>query len=291
MSYLDDAWSGLRRTLEITPSEQRLAIRRHTEIREHLCASLQLRCDFLTGSYARHTKTKKLKDVDIFCVIAADGADAGVRDMSPHAALGHLQNLLAEKWPETTIGRRSSSIDFGADQEVTSFDVVPAFDRAAGGFDLPDTTTGGWIATDPTIHAEKATAKNKASDEKWIPFVKMIKGWNREWDRPVRPSFLLEVMALDLVRGPFGRWGDELVAFLANAADRIQEPWPDPAGLGPDVNSSMSSAEAALAAGKLREAQEIAERAVDLADEDNERAAVEEWRKLFGWRMPRPSAS
>jgi len=224
-------------------------------------------------------------------VIAADGADAGVRDMSPYAALGHVQNLLAQKWPETTIGRRSCSIGFGADQEVTSFDVVPAFDRDAGGFELPDTTTGDWIATDPTIHAEQATAKNKASDEKWIPFVKMIKGWNREWDRPVRPSFLLEVMALELVRAPFGRWGDELVAFLANAADRIQASWPDPAGLGPDVNSSMSSADAALAAGKLREAQEIAERAVDLADERNEPAAVEEWRKLFGWRMPQPSGS
>lgn len=291
MGYLDDAWAGLRRTLEITETEQRLAIRRHTEIREHLRGGILLRCDFLTGSYARHTKTKRLKDVDIFCVVDADGADAGLRDCTPYAALGELQRLLAQKWPSAAIGRRAVTIDFGADEEVTSFDVVLAFDRAEGGFELPDTTTSGWIASDPTIHAEQATAKNKACEEKWKPFVKMVKGWNREWEKPVRPSFLLEVMALDLVTEPFGTWGDELIMFFANAADRVGGAWPDPAGLGPDVNSSMSSAEAALAASKLREAQTIAERASDLADEGREKAAVEEYRKLFGRRMPRPSTS
>ncbi len=291
MGYMDDAWAGLRRTLEITATEQKQAIRRHTEIREHLRSRLALRTDFLTGSYARHTKTKKLKDVDIFCVIDPDGENANLRDMSAYGALGELQRLLAVKWPAVSIGRRACTIDFGPDQEVTSFDVVLAFDRVKGGFELPDTTTGGWIASDPTVHADRATAKNNACDEKWKPFVKMVKGWNREWDRPVRPSFLLEVMALDLVREPFGAWGDELVTFFANAADRIGDSWPDPAGLGPDVNSSMTSTEAAFAATKLREAQAVAERAADLADAGEEKAAVDEYKKLFGRRMPYPSTA
>ncbi len=291
MGYLDDAWAGLRRTLEITATEQQQAIRRHTEIRDHVRTGMELRTDFLTGSYARHTKTKKLKDVDIFCVVDADGKDAGLRQQSPTDALAELRRLLGAKWPEASTGRRACTIDFGADQEVTSFDVVLAFDRDGGGFYLPDTTTGGWIASDPTAHAERATAKNKGCDKKWKPFVKMVKGWNREWDKPVRPSFLLEVMALDLVREPFGACSDELIVFFANAADRVEGPWPDPAGLGPDVNSSMSAAEAAVAATKLREAQAIAERAADLADAGEEKAAVEEYRKLFGRRMPRPSAT
>jgi len=291
MSYLDDAWTGLRRTLEIAPTEQQQAIRRHTQIRDHVRTGLVLRTDFLTGSYVRHTKTKKLKDVDIFCVVDADGANSALRQMSAHGALGELQRLLATEWPGVSIGRRACTIDFGTDEEVTSFDVVLAFDRDAGGYELPDTTTGGWIASDPQVHAEQATAKNKACSEKWKPFVKMIKGWNREWKKPVRPSFLLEVMALELVLEPFGTWGDELITFFANAADRIGDSWPDPAGLGPDVNSSMSAAEAAVAATKLREAQAIAERASDLADAGKEKDAVREYRKLFGNRMPYPSTS
>lgn len=291
MSYLDYAWAGLRHTLEITATEQQQAIRRHTQIRDRVRTGIVLRTDFLTGSYVRHTKTKKLKDLDIFCVVDADGANAALRDMSAHGALGELQRLLAVKWSGVSIGRRACTIDFGTNEEVTSFDIVLAFDRDGGGYELPDTTTGGWIASDPKVHAEQATAKNKACDGKWKPFVKMVKGWNREWDKPVRPSFLLEVMALELVREPFGTWGDELITFFANAADRIGDSWPDPAGLGPDVNSSMSSAEAAVAAAKLREAQAVAERGSDLADAGKEKDAVREYRKLFGGRMPYPSTS
>jgi hypothetical protein len=38
----------------------------------------------------------------------------------------------------------------------------------------------------------------------------------------------------------------------------------------------------------LEEAAAIAAHAVWLEDDGQERAAVEEWRKLFDWRMPRP---
>jgi hypothetical protein len=290
MGLVDDAFAKMKSNLEITKTEQALASRRQTEIRDHLGAHLALNRTFLTGSYARHTKTKKLKDVDIFCVISANGADADLRDASPSSALTRLQHLLAEKYtdPLPTIGRRSCSIEFSSTDEVPSFDVVIAFDRADGGYEIPDRTITDWIASDPEVHKTKATKKNAACDGKWIPLVKMIKSFNREWDKSVRPSFLLEVMALDLVRPPFGRYQDEIVLFLANAAARIQEVWPDPAGLGPDVNSSMNSLEKQTAARRLQDALEVAERAVQLEDDGKERAAIDAWRELFGSRMPKP---
>src|SRR4029434_4645998 len=70
----------------------------------------------------------------------------------------------------------------------------------------------------------------------------MVRAWNREKNKPVKPSFLLEVMALEILRPPFG--GDfpyEFMAFFATAADRIQEEWPDPAGLGPPVSDAMDT--------------------------------------------------
>lgn len=288
MGYVDDAFVNLKRTLEITKTEENLASRRHTEIRDHICDHLDVDRHFLTGSYRRDTKTKKLKDVDIFFVIDADGSNADLRGASPGSALQRIADLLKLGYETVTIGRRSCTVDFGAEEEVVSFDVVPAFDRPGGGFEIPDRVTGTWIGTDPTVHATKAITKNAACGGKWIPFVKMIKGYNREAGKPVRPSFLLEVMALDLVKEPFGRYQDEVSWFLATAADRITDVWPDPAGLGPDVNSSMTTTEKQSAAGSLRDAQAIAEHAVRLEDSGNDRAAVEEWRKLFDWRMPRP---
>jgi Second Messenger Oligonucleotide or Dinucleotide Synthetase domain len=285
MSYVDDAFANLRSQLEITKTEGDLAKRRHTEIRDHVCESWELEDDFLTGSYRRHTKTKKLKDVDIFVVIRRDGAQGHLRDQGPQAVLDELKAVLDEKYDNVVIDRMACTIDFGSD-EIASFDVVPAFKRARGGYEIPDTRTG-WIATNPKRHHELSADKNTACDDKYVPFVKMVKGANRELGEPVEPSFLLEVMALELVRLPFGRYQDELVWFFATAADELDRSWPDPAGLGPDVNTLTPTARKAARTAFL-DAQLTAERAVWLEDEGKERAAVEEWRKLFGWRMPRP---
>lgn len=287
MGYVDDAFANLRNQLEITPSESKLAQRRHTEIRDHVASEWELEDDFLTGSYRRQTKTKKLQDVDIFVVVKRDGAQGHLRDLGPDELLRELKKVLEKKYDRVSIDRFACVVDFGSEEdEIVSFDVVPAFKRKSGGYEIPD-TRAGWIDTNPKKHDELTTDKNKACDEKFVPFVKMIKGANRELGDPVDPSFLLEVMALDLVDTPFGSYQDELVLFLATAADELDRPWPDPAGLGPDVNT-MTSTERASARTALADAQLIAERAVWLEDDGQERTAVEEWRRLFGWRMPRP---
>jgi hypothetical protein len=95
-------------------------------------------------------------------------------------------------------------------------------------------------------------------------------------------------MAQGIVKPPFGCYQDEIVLFLATAAEQIHDPWPDPAGVGPDVNSIMTTADKHAAADALRGALAIAEAAVELEDDGQERAAVEQWRRLFGTRMPRP---
>src|SRR5262249_47289865 len=81
MSYVEDAFANLKGQLEITNTESELAQRRHKEIRDHVASEWELEDDFLTGSYRRHTKTKKLKDVDIFVVVKRDGAQGHLRDL------------------------------------------------------------------------------------------------------------------------------------------------------------------------------------------------------------------
>jgi hypothetical protein len=288
VGHVDDAFANLKSNLEITPTESHQAQTRHTSIREYLRAHWDIDNDFLEGSYRRDTKTKKLKDVDIFAVLDDDGAQAGYRTRPPVALITALCDLLGDRWPDAYPDGMAVVIPFGPDDAVMSMEVVPAFDRAGGGYLIPNPEAGTWIATDPSKHYDASIAKNKDCDEKYVPFVKMIKAVNRELGEPVSPSFLLEVMALSIVKPKFGRYQDEIVLFLATAAERIHEPWPDPAGIGPDVNSAMTAADKHAAAAALRGAQAIAEAAVDLEDDGQERAAVEEWRKLFGTRMPRP---
>ena len=286
MGYVDQAFAKMKSNLEITQTEQDLASARQRAIREHLDKHWDIKYDFLTGSYRRNTKTKYLTDVDIFVVLDADGGQGKYRSQPPGDVLQALAEVLRLKWDNVAVDRMAAVVSWGDD--VASFEVVPAFVRRPAGYFIPDTKTEGWIATDPGVHQELTTAKNKECGEKYVPFIKMVKGANRELGDVVSPSFLLEVMALDLVRAPFGRYEDEISWFFATAAEQLDQAWPDPAGLGPDVNCEMTRDELAAGKAALEGAAEVAQRAVWLEDDGQERAAVEQWRSLFGWRMPRP---
>lgn len=288
MGYIDDAFAKLKSNLEITGTEQDLAKARHAAIRDFVRLHWALADDFLTGSYRRDTKTKKLKDIDIFVVIDADGPQAGYRDQAPIEVINALETLLRQKWSAAARDGMAVVIPYGADDEVMSIDVVPAFKRKDGGYFIPNPSAGDWIATNPKRHHELSIAKNADCDGKYVPFVKMIKGINRELGEPVSPSFLLEVMAHALVKPPIGRYQDEIVLFLATAAERIGDEWPDPAELGGDVNVVMNATQMLVAARALDSARSIAERAVDLEDGGDDRAAYDEWKKLFGDRMTKP---
>src|SRR5690606_2701032 len=134
-------------------------------------------------------------------------------------------------------------------------------------YEIPDTATVvGWTETNPKVHAENATAANEAFGGEWKGMVRMIKAWNQANDKPVKPSFLLEVMALAILRPPFG--GDypyEFMTFFATAADRIDEVWPDPAGLGPPVSDGMNDLERAAAKQALTAAHRRIREAIELS--------------------------
>ena len=285
MSHVDEAFERLKSNLEITDSESALAQSRHQLIREHIESSWQLLEHFLTGSYGRHTKTKKLKDVDIFAVIDPEGPQAYLAKGTGAAALAALKAVLATQWTDLETDNNVVTVNY-AGEDVASYEISPAFPRKGGGYRIPN--GAGWMDTDPSKHATLVTAKNKKCGEQFVPFVKMVKGINREANEPVDPTFLLEVMGLGLVLEPFGRYQDEIRFFLASAADRVTDNWPDPAGVGPDINAGIPLVRRNEVANVIRGWQSVAEEALLLENHGKERAAVEKWRELFGWRMPRP---
>ena len=285
MSYIDKAFDNLKSNLEITKTESELAQKRHRLIREHIESAWRLTDHFLTGSYKRRTMTKKLKDVDIFAVIDPDGPQGKLASGSGLDAVAALEEVLATGWEDVESDENVVRINYKG-EDVASYEVAPAFKRRGGGYKIPNGWE--WMDTDPRCHAKRLTDKNDACNEKFVPFVKMVKGINREAGEPIDPSFLIEVMGLELVLEPFGRYRDEIRFFLASVADRITEDWADPAGLGPCVNSGMSSSDRQYLSGVVTGWQRVAEEALLLEQDGRERPAVEKWRELFGWRMPRP---
>lgn len=296
MITVAEAFKKFRSRLELSELEQQDASRRQNEIRDHLRTKFDIEKDFLTGSYKRWTKTKPLKDVDIFCVLGSK--ENPRRSKTPQELLAAFEDALVEKYGKEKVRkqRRSVTVEFGVkpdDDEDTggkimSFDVVPAF-RKDNHYEIPDVSAAsGWTETDPEIHYHLALEAQKKYDGEWKGIVRMVKKWNSHQGKPIKPSFLIEVMALELLHPRFG--GDyryEIKSLMATLADRLDETWADPAKLGPPVSDSMNQTARDAAKLTLRKGADAAAKAIQLERQGKNGEALKVWRnEVFGPLFP-----
>lgn len=289
-----EAFEKFRQRLELSATESKDAARRHTEVRECIRSGFDIANDFLSGSYKRHTKTKPLKDVDIFFVLGEK--ERWRRDKPPIETLQAFQTCLKGKFTDEDqleLGRRAVTVVFeksyypdNHEGKVMSIDAVPAIQTSSDVYEIPDKVLGKWIKTNPKKHAEQATAKNAELDGKWVPLVKMVKGWNRSNDKPIKPSFLVEVIAEELVEAPFSTYPDEVRNFFAAMEANIGRVWPDPAGLGPAVSDQMTSQLVSAAKTALQEAQRKATLAMHAEQTGRQGEALRIWRDVLGDYFP-----
>jgi hypothetical protein len=289
-----EAFEKFRKRLELSETERKDASKRQTEVRECIRGGFDIKTDFLSGSYKRHTKTKPLKDVDVFFVLGAK--EKWRRDKPPIEMLQVFETCLKKKYTEkdqTELCRRAVTVIFeksyypeNHDGKVLSIDAVPAFESGSAEYEIPDKVTGTWIKTNPEKHQQQATAKNKELDGSWVPLVKMVKGWNRATRKPIKPSFLIEVMAEELVEAPGSTYPNEVRNFFAAMEANIGGSWPDPAGLGPPVSDQMTADLVTVAKQALQEAQRKGALAARAEQTGRQGDALRIWREILGDYFP-----
>src|SRR5947209_4490272 len=103
-----DAFKKFRSRLELNPQEQKDAATRQQEIRAIMDQAFSIEHDFLTGSYARWTKTKPLKDVDIFCVLGEN--EQYYRDEYPSVLLSAVEQPLVAKYGRDHVSCQRRSV-------------------------------------------------------------------------------------------------------------------------------------------------------------------------------------
>jgi predicted nucleotidyltransferase len=296
MLTIDEAFRKFKSRLELNEKETTNASNRQQEVRSYLDTKFKIDRSFLTGSYARWTKTKPLKDVDIFFVMKA--SEDHYVSKAPSAILTDFHGALVEKYGDKARKQnRSINVDFGVkadaddntDYRVISVDVVPTFEKGSD-FQIPDDELGKWIGTNPKIHADKAVLAHQSYSNEWKGLVRMVKYWNnnsKHGEKPVKPSFLIEVMALECLHGPWGGQFDrEMQGFFSTLADRIFDGWPDPAGLGPPISNGMDVARKQRAQTLLRDAAREAALAINHSRQGRNGEALRAWRELFGPKFP-----
>ena len=295
MISVAEAFKKFKSNLELNKSERDNASKRQSEVRDLLSKELNVDNSFLTGSYSRHTHSKPLKDIDIFFVLSNE-----YRHCLPNDILTKFYDILSKEYGSNAVKKQSHSVsvDFGVvvnahddtDNRVVSVDCVPAFKKGSN-YEIPDRTSGGrWIETNPEIHAEQATKRHQSYSEEWKGLVRMVKYWNsnpRHGEKPIKPSFLIEVMAMDCL---YGSWQPpyeyEIKEFFATLHSRIHEDWPDPAGLGPPVSDGMDRQKMNHALVALAQADRDIAHAIYLAKSGKNAEALKAWRDFFGPKFP-----
>lgn len=278
--------------LQLTPSESEDASRQHTYLREGLSQRLDLDPNhntFLTGSYARKTAIRPLKDIDMFCVLKRT-ADQHPNVLTPAAALALVKEALDGIYSGKVSEPQNRSVNIEFSGTGIGYDVVPAFvdlDAPDEVFRIPDLTAGDWIRSNPKVHRDMSVEANDAAGSEIKPLTKAIKHWNRRFDKGSRlRSFHIEVMAWDVLTAPPVDRLEGLVTLFEGLSDRVLRRTPDPAGLGPDIDADLTWSDRQDAAKRFRDAASDVKRAKDLARDGQSQAAHYILYTLFGDPYP-----
>jgi len=188
-------------------------------------------CDFLGGSFARHTKTRPLDDIDIY--LPLDGASLFYYEQGtvlPYKVLSDdlaLNPLLTGRWangpwvssskvvegfaavlkrrfPQTKIRPNGQAVTVQMTQgssttsEGLGYDVVPCFslnpyqEGELGFYLIPD-GNGRWIRTNPRYDAAIADLLQNEHNRLFRKVVKVLKYWNVEEFGAKLGSYFMEL--------------------------------------------------------------------------------------------------
>jgi hypothetical protein len=243
----------------------------------------------LIGSYDRDTLIRYLSegDVDVMVVLHYGDNQHWDNDEGAARVLNRFKAILEEAYPETVCRIDRNCVTMKLSQ--FRLDVVPAFRFKEGYYTIPDTYRGKWLQTDPVGFAEEVTRINKNMERDFVPVIKMIKGWNREFSKPLR-SFHLECIMVNHYRNYTQSFTYHSMAnvFFTKLPDYLRSAAYDPitkdrVDLYLDNSSLNNSREEYV--NRAAKAAKLAEEAY----KDSEKypsIAIEEWKKLFGEFFP-----
>jgi Adenylyl/Guanylyl and SMODS C-terminal sensor domain/Second Messenger Oligonucleotide or Dinucleotide Synthetase domain len=188
----------------IEPSEERVAAvsEAHRVLREHLIsdASLAYPVDdsFLAGSYARHTATAPIKDVDIILALQRKEVSQDGRTPEPGVVLQDLKKAIDQFYDDVSLVTQRRSIRVNLVDDDIMMDVVPSI--APTGKDqllyVPDRDQALWLPSNPAAHSTRTTALNGTTEGQFVRVAKALKWWKGRLPKDQAPkSFLLETIA------------------------------------------------------------------------------------------------
>jgi len=258
----------------------------------------------LSGSYARNTAIKEIKDVDILLIIDPsyeDGEDSAVKVINNLVdALDGLPEALGDEngYIDSDAAvkrqRRSVHVHVTVDKQEFDLDLVPTI--AADGIEeplsVPDRDLSRWIQSDPLGYGLALSNLNQDLSKKIVPLIKIFKHWRDVQMKYKKPkSYWLECMVykhakagkLDIDDASYGElFLSLLIAIQDDYNDELEKEGSVPAVkdpmLGNNVAKTWTCEEFKSFMRRVEESRNIAERALTT---DSEEDAIALWQRLF----------
>ncbi len=275
----------------LEPSDSHVAAAKaaHEKVREELRTDSESKDahkdTFLSGSYARHTATNDINDVDVICILDIDQSIT-----EPEWVLAWMESVLGRYYKETK--RQGRSVGAQAAKGVW-LDIVPATPIAAddGPLWIPDREAREWVQTHPKGQIAAASDKNKLTNGYYVQVVKLMKSWrDRLSTESCRPkSYILET----LVHGSIG-YPSSHAAAVVNVLEGIERTYgvyrgvtvvptiADPGYLAVNVAKHWDTKDFNDFMAQVKTAAVTARKAFDSKDESESRRL---WREIFGPRF------
>lgn len=274
--------------LEITNRQESLVSTSRINVVDSLNEELYLHDEEskVIGSWDRNTLTRYLSEGDVDVMIVLDYGKNKHWDTSTGTSecLEKFKTILKGTYPDTKIVVDDNCVTLQFSQ--FRLDAVPAFKLDTGGYQIPDSRRKMWVKTNPLKFQSLITEVNRKMDDKFVPLIKMVKGWNRDKGWPIR-SFHLECIMYSHYKSYTEgyTYNSMLRYFFSSLPSYVSQATYDPV-TGERVDTylnvgdkrEIATKKATAAASASKEAYE---------DEDKYLSvAIREWKELLGEFFP-----
>ncbi|WP_163325509.1 nucleotidyltransferase domain-containing protein [Draconibacterium mangrovi] len=233
----------------------------------------------LFGSYKTKTNTRpltELHDVDVIFKITQETFDKfySYQSNGPAALLQEIKDILKKTYTTTDKIRGWAKVVLVKMADNThNVEVLPALEKEDGTFTIPNSTNGGsWENFDPRKQIGEFQASNNKTNGLTAELVRMMKSWKRNVPSMDYPSHLLINDVIGFLKLEFtdGAEYDDYQEVVKNLFDYIKARCYD---------ESRKS--------HIQSAYNRAVKAIEYMDEDKQKEASDEWRKIFGDKFPK----
>lgn len=229
---------------------------------------------FTNGSYERDTIIRPLNDIDIFAVLKRDDwKDQYGQLPNPQSVLTKIKNYLNginDYKDKVKQSRPCVTIEL-SDKD---FDILPSFELADGGYEIPNHDLKSWITTYPEQLTTDLDSTHKKCNYKLKQVIKVIKYWNREKGKTI-PSFHVEEVTINIFKiNSFKNFEEAIWLWFNNAEYNLQS---YKLNSNDEYNAILKT---------IKSVRDKINDAKAKYDEGKEGDAIQIWKDIFGKEFP-----